>query len=141
MHDPHAMRGGQASGHLAHDRQERGGGHPSIPMEPGGQGLAVQQLHREEHDLVVRPVSACSRVSVAEDVVDTADVRMCHLSRQVHLALEPHNRALVVGDVRQNRLERDALAQFEILGRVELAHSPFRQVAHDAEAEGDDIAG
>ena len=77
---------------------------------------------------------------VAEDIVDAADVRVCHLSRQVHLALEPHDRALVVGDVRQDGLERDPLAQFEILRLVELAHAAFRKVADDAEAEGDDLA-
>ena len=134
------MRGRQAGGHLADDRQDLRRREPSIPPELVGQRLAVQQLHREEHDLVAR-LSARSRVSVAEDVVDAADVRVRHLSRQVHLALEPHDRALVVGDVRQDGLERDPLVQLEILGLVELAHAAFREVADDAEAEGDDVAG
>ena len=55
--------------------------------------------------------------------------------------LNTHDRALVVGDVRQDGLERDPLAQFEILRLVELAHAAFRQVADDAEAEGDDVTG
>ena len=86
-------------------------------------------------------LSARRGISVAEDIVDATDVRVRHLSRQVHLALEHHDRALVIGDVRQDGLERDALAQFEILRLVELAHAAFRQVADDAEAEGDDVTG
>jgi hypothetical protein len=42
----------------------------------------VQQLHREQHDLASGSVSR-SRISVAEDIVDTTDVRVRHLSRQV----------------------------------------------------------
>ena len=137
---PDAVRGGQASRHLADERQDLRGGEPSIPPELVGKRLAVQQLHREKHDLVARSVAARSRASVAEDVVDATDVRVRHLSRQVHLALEQHDRSLVTGDVRQDGLERDPLAQFEILRLVELAHAAFRQVADDAEAEGDDVA-
>ena len=78
---------------------------------------------------------------MAEDVVDSTDVRVRHLPRQVHFALEQHDRALVIGDVRQDGLERDPFAQLEILRLVELAHAAFRQVADDAEAEGHDVAG
>ncbi len=46
-----------------------------------------------------------------------------------------------MGDVRQDGLERDPLVQLEILGLVELAHAAFREVADDAEAEGDDVTG
>ena len=58
----------------------------------------------------------------------------------MHLALEQQDRTLVSGDVRQDGLERDPLAQFEILRLVELAHAAFGKVADDAEAEGDDVA-
>ena len=136
VHDPNAVRGREAIGHLTNERQHLRRGEPSIPPELVGKRLAVQQLHREQHDLADSP----SRVSVPEDIVDTTDVRVRHLSRQVHLALEQHDRALVRGDVRQDGLERDPLAQFEILRLVELAHATFRQVADDAEAEGDDVA-
>ena len=75
-----------------------------------------------------------------KDIVDAADVRVRHLSRQVHLALEPDDRALVSSNVRQDGFERDPLAQLEILGLVKLAHPAFRQEADDAETEGDDLA-
>ena len=139
VHDPDAVRGREAIRHLTNDRQDLRRGEPSVPPELVGQRLAVQQLHRENHDLAGRPV-ARSRVSVPEDIVDSTDVRVRHLSRQVHLALEQQDRALVSGDVRQDGLERDPLAQFEILRLVELAHAAFRKVADDAEAEGDDVA-
>ncbi len=139
VHDPNAVRGRQAGGHLTNDRQDLRRGEPSVPPELVGKRLAVQQLHREHHDLAGRPVTR-SRVSVPEDIVDTTDVRVRHLSRQVHLALEQQDRTLVSRDVRQDGLERDPLAQFEILRLVELAHAAFRKVADDAEAERDDVA-
>ena len=139
VHDPNAVRGRQAGGHLTNDRQDLRRGEPSVPPELVGQRLAVQQLHRENHDLAGRSVTR-SRVSMPEDIVDTTDVRVRHLSRQVHLALEQQDRTLVSGDVRQDGLERDPLAQFKILRLVELAHAAFRKVADDAEAERDDVA-
>ena len=128
-------------GHLIDERQDLRRGERSIPPEPGGQRLAVQQLHREHDDVGGRRAGAPGRVLVAEHVVDATDVRVGHLSRQVHLALEPRDGALVTRDVRQDRLERDPLLQFEILRFVELAHAAQRQEPHDAEAEGDDVTG
>ena len=138
MHDPDAVRGRQTGRHLPDDRQDLRGGELAISLERVGQRLAVQQLHREKDDFVGRSASPRRSGPVAEDVVDATDVRVRHLPRQVHLALEHHDRALV-GDVRQDGLERDPFAQFEILRLVELAHAAFCKVADDAEAEGDDV--
>ena len=87
VHDPHAVRGREAIRHLTNDRQDLRRRRPSVPPELVGQRLAAQQLHRENHDLAGRLVTR-SRVAVPEDVVDATDVRVRHLSRQVHLALE-----------------------------------------------------
>ena len=140
VHHSDTVRGRQAGDHLTDDRQDLRGREPSIPLELVGQRLAVQQLHREKHDLVGRVVGSRGSGPMPEDIVDAADVRVRHLSRQVHLALEPDDRALVGRNVRQDGFERDPLAQLEILGLVELAHPAFRQEADDAETEGDDLA-
>ena len=50
VHDPDAVRGGEASRHLPEDERV-GGGEPPVPPELVGKGLAVQQLHGEEHDV------------------------------------------------------------------------------------------
>ncbi len=148
VHDARAMSGPESRRHLPQDRQAVGDRESSITPELLGQRLAVEQLHGEEHDLVGRAGPhitglALSAVEglVAEDVVNPAHVRMRHLAREVHLALEHRDRALVLGDAREDRLERYAFVQLEILGFVELAHAALRDIADDAEAQGDDVAG
>ena len=61
VHDANPVRGRQAGGHLPNERQDLRRGEPSVPPELVGKRLAVQQLHREEHDLAGRSV-ARSRV-------------------------------------------------------------------------------
>ena len=78
---------------------------------------------------------------MAIDVVDAADVRVCHLPREVHFALEQLDRAFVGGDGGQDGLQRDVLAQLQILRLIEFAHAAPRQVADDAKARGEDITG
>ena len=77
---------------------------------------------------------------MAEHVVDSTDVGMRHLPRQMHFPLEQQDRAFVIGDGRQDGLQRDVFVQLQILRLVELAHAASRQVADDAKARGDDIA-
>ena len=43
-------------------------------------------------------------------------------------------------DLRQDRLERDALVELRVLRFVELAHPSLGEKADDAEAGGDDLA-
>ena len=54
VHDPDAVRGREAGGHLPNEGRISAVDEPSIPPEPVGQRLAVQQLHGEKHDLVGR---------------------------------------------------------------------------------------
>ena len=110
-----------------------------LPVEPVGQRLAAEQLHRKKNDLSYRSVSTWR--AVAEHIVDSTDVGMRHLPRQVHFALEERDRALAIRDRRQDRLEGDPFAQLQIFRLIELAHAALRQVADDAKAEGHDIAG
>jgi hypothetical protein len=63
-----------------------------------------------------------------------------HLPGQVDLTLELHHRALVLAARGQDRLERDALVQLEVLRLVELTHPSPGEEADDAEAIGHDVA-
>ena len=52
---------------------------------------------------------------VLEEVEDAADVRVRDLPRQLHLAAEAPQAALVVGGLGADRLEGDTVAQGEVL--------------------------
>ena len=140
VHDTGTMRGGEAGRHLPRQRQGFLGGEPSVALELVGEGLAVQQLHRQDDDLGFFPFGAgrASRL-MPKHVEDPADVRMGHLPGQVHLALE-HLDGALVGDLRQDRLERDALVELRVLRFVELAHPSLGEKADDAEAGSHDFA-
>src|SRR5262245_61295266 len=57
------------------------------------------------------------------DVVDGADVRVAQRGRDARLALEALDRALVAGELRREKLQRDAAAEAMITGFVDLAHA------------------
>ncbi len=84
---------------------------------------------------------AGSRRPVIGDVEDAADVGVGDLARQLDLAPEAFDRQTVGGDLGAHRLERDALAQLEVLDLVDLAHAALRQEASHPVAAGDDLAG
>ena len=117
--------------------QRVGGREPALALEPLRQRLAVQQLHRDERG---RPASPAAGLDVLEQVEDAADVRVGDLAGELHLAQEALRRPLVAGDLGADRLERDALAERQVLGLVELAHAAAGDEAHDAEAGAQDVA-
>ena len=139
MHDAGPVRSRQPGRHLTNQRQHVCRGEPPFTAELLCQCLAVQQLHRQQHDVLSRVVRPCWSGSVSEDVVDATDVRMGNLPGEVHLTLEQRDRTLVGGDMRQDGLEGNPFAQFEIFRLVQLAHAALGQVPHDAEARGDDV--
>ena len=115
----HALRMERAERgqHLA--RQPQGLGHRErSALQPLGQRLAFEQLHRDEEP-----------PRVLTDLEDLAGVRMADAGGRARLATEAPP-ALVVG-VRDG-LERDAPAQGRILGRVDDAHASASQRVQDA---------
>ena len=115
----HALRMERAERgqHLA--RQAQSLGHRERPaLQPLGQRLAFEQLHRDEEP-----------PRVLTDLEDLARVRMADAGGRARLATEAPA-ALVVG-VRDG-LERDAPAQGRILGRVDDAHASASQRVQDA---------
>jgi hypothetical protein len=78
---------------------------------------------------------------VLEKIEDAADVGMRDLPGQLHLTAEALVGPLVHCNLGSDRLQRDALAEREILGLVELSHAPARDDAHDAEPVAEQVAG
>ena len=104
---------GAAQGERLRDRQRP-------PAEPVRQGLALEQLHRDEE----LPL-------VLADLVHLADVRVIDPGRRAGLPAEPPAGRLVgLGD----RLDRDPAPQALVLGREDDPHSALPESVQDAVA-------
>ena len=101
-----------------------------IALQQPGEILAVDVLHRQED----------AAVGLA-DVVDAADVAVRHLARDAHLVVELRERCGSLGDGRRQELQRDRLAEREVVGAVDLAHAAAADQADDAVALGQQRAG
>ena len=95
-------------------------------LQQPGQIFAVDQLHRQEHAAVV-----------LADVVDAADVAVRHLARDAHLVVELGEPLRILGNGRRQELQRDGLAEPQILGTVDLAHAATADQPEDAVALGE----
>src|SRR5262249_21908085 len=120
--------------HLAHDRQRLFGLHATGAAQTAHQGLAREQLHGQKRD-------AGALGFVKADVEDAAHVGMGHLAGQQDLALEPFDRAIVIGNFGAYGLERHVLAQLLVERLVDLAHAAVRDEAHDPIAARDQVPG
>ena len=98
--------------------------------ERRGQVLAVHQLHREKQ-LTVH----------LADVIDAADVRVRDLSSGSHLVVKLREADRVGGDGIGQELERDRLAEAEIVGAIHLAHAALAEQADDPVAAVENGAG
>ncbi len=66
------------------------------------------------------------------DVVNAADILVRHLTGHAHFTMETRERGAVAQQVFGKKLQRDGLAQFEIVGAIDFAHAAFSEQAHDA---------
>ena len=104
---------------------------PADPLQQRGEILAVDVLHRQE----------VLAVDLA-DVVDAADVGMRDLARDAHLGVEALERASGSDASRSRQeLQRDRLAELQVVGAVDLAHAAAPEQADDAVALGEDVPG
>ena len=87
-----------------------------------GQALAVEKLHREVVALVGQP----------PEREDVDDVRVADLVDGARLVDEPAHQLRVRGDVRRQNLDRDALADHGLDGRVDRPHPALADLAEDA---------
>ena len=130
MDDAALVRRGQAGADLPRHLERALHREPADAAQQRAELLAVDVLHREEGvavDLV--------------DVVDAADVRMRHLPRHPHFAVQLHQPRGIVVDFRGQELERDRLRQLEIVGAIHLAHAAAAETPDDAVAAAEQGAG
>ena len=114
---PCACRAAESGEHLA--PQAQGLGQRQRPaLQPRGERLAVEQLHRDEEP-----------AGVFADLEDLAGVGVADAGRGAGLAPEALA-ALLVGA--GDRLQRDAAAEARVLGRVDDAHPALSELVEDA---------
>ena len=66
------------------------------------------------------------------DVVNPTDVFVTDLTRDAHFAMEPPQRSAVTEQMVRQELERDRLAQFQIVGAINFAHAAAPQQPNDS---------
>ena len=74
------------------------------------------------------------------NVIDAADLLMRHLTRNADLAMKASQCPAISQETIGKKLERDRLAQFEIVGAIDFAHAAFAQQANDPITLGQNCA-
>jgi hypothetical protein len=115
------VRGGQARAELARDLKRLVGGQAADASEQRRQLFSLDELHGEE----------LLAVNFA-NVVNAADVAMRDLPRHSHFPVKASQRRAVARERFRQKLERDRLAQLEIIGAVDFAHSAATNQSDDA---------
>ena len=103
---------------------------PADALQERGEVLAVHVLHREE----------VLAVDLA-DVVDAADVGVRDLARDAHLGVEALEAVLLRSESPRQELQRDRLAELQVVGAIDLAHAAAPEQADDPVALGEHRAG
>ena len=119
MHDPGAMREGQALGDLDRAGDRLGRRHRSL-RQPRRQRLAVELLHHQEH-----------RAVLLTDVVQRADVGMGERGDRRRFAFEAGPPPGIVAELPRQHLDGDAAIEPGVPGGVDLAHATGPQRIHD----------
>ena len=110
------MRGRQSGAQLARDLQGLVGGKPADAAQQRSQILAVDVFHRQKE------------VSIAfAEIVDPAHVGMRNAPGHPHFIVKALERVGVVHDRVRQKLQRDLLAQRQIVGPVYFAHPAATQ--------------
>ncbi len=117
------MRGGQAGAYLTGHFDALVGGQPSDASQQRREVFAVDELHRQK----------VTAVDVAH-VVDAAHVRMRNLPRDAHLVEEALQARRLTMHRFGQELERDRLAQLQVLGPIHLPHATATDQSDDAVA-------
>ena len=130
MDDAAFVRGGEARADLARDLERAIFRESADAAQQRREILAVDVLHREERravDLV--------------DVVHAADVGVRHLPRHADFGVELRQPRRIAVDVGRQKLQRDRLAELQVVGAVHLAHAAAADAFDDAVAAAEERAG
>ena len=125
MNDALVVRRRQTGADVARQHQRLLGGQSADAAQQRGEILTIDELHRDEE----LPVDL-------GDVVQAADIRMRDLSADAHFFVKARGVAVM-----REKLQRDALTEFEIVGAVDLAHPALSDQRHDAVTLAEDRAG
>ena len=128
--DPVAVRGAQPLRDLHQDRARAVPVHRARLLQPLPEVLAVQVLHRDEH----QPLGRLAEVRDVDDVL-VADAR-----RALGLLQEPGDQIGPARQVLEQDLERDLLLDQRVLGLVDRAHPALADLADDAVPLGQHLA-
>ena len=129
VQDALGVGGGQPGANLAGHFDGAFPGHPPGPAQEGGEGVAVDILHREEG----------RSVNLAK-VVHAADVGMRDLARDPHFTIEPREAIGIVLERLGQELERHLDAKQQIVGAEHTAHAALADQTADAITRRDDCA-
>ena len=120
------VRGGEARADLPRDLERSSFREAADAAQERRQIFAVDVFHRQERrslDLV--------------DVVDAAHIGVRHLPCQPDLGVELCQPRRVLVDVRRQKLERDRLAELQVVGAIDLAHAAAAEASNDAVASAE----
>jgi len=130
VHDAFLVRGRESGADVARDGQRFVGGEAADAAQQRREVFTVDVLHRDE-DVMVD----------LDDVVKPADVRMRDLAAGAGLTIEPRARVVRRAETLGKELQRDGLAEPEIVGAIDLAHSAAPEHGDDAIAAAEDETG
>jgi len=117
------VRGGETCAKLACDLEALVGGQPANAPEQGGKIFSIHVFHGEKNAAVG-----------FTDVEDPADVGMRDLAGKTHFGVEALQSIFIPGKRYREELERNGLAEFQIIGAVNLAHAAFADKRDDTVA-------
>jgi hypothetical protein len=136
MQHPRRVRGSESRQDLARDFDHDRDLHRACP-EHLAEAQAVDIFHGEEVQALVH--APC--LLVHAHVVHTADVGMADAASQARLRQQSVDGVRVVGDGREQRLQRDPFRQHTVERQIHLAHAAAPDEALDLVATGDHLPG
>jgi hypothetical protein len=123
------VRRREAGRDLRRERERTIGGERRLTLEEIREGLAFDELHRQE-----------AKAAVLADVEGARDVRARHLPRELHLLSEPPEHLRDVRELAAEHLERDGLAELPIERAIHRAHAAHPEQRDELVASCEEIA-
>ena len=130
MHDPLRVRGGERAADLGRDPEGARDIDRALALDHAAELDALEVLHDEVH----------AAVGGGARVGDVDDVRVTDLRCSARLSAEPLHEVGHPRVARMEDLERDALADIDMLGEVDLAHPALADQLHHVIAAVDSLA-
>jgi hypothetical protein len=121
--DAKLVRGRKASAELARDLKALVSGQPANAPQQRGQVFSVHVFHGEED----------AAVGFAY-IENPADIGMRNLASETHFGVKSIQCGFVPGKIHRQKLQGNGLAEFQVIGPVDFAHTAFADEGDDAVA-------